>query len=89
MSVEGLMLDLGMDVDKLSYHHHAAIAIASVYEAVSDVQVANTAEMYAGTMFVKCDARDAAKIETALIENLNCGVIVSKVGPEFAFDFTE
>jgi hypothetical protein len=42
---------------------------------------------YAGTMFVTCDSKMAAKIETALIEAMKCGVIVSKVGPEYAFDF--
>ena len=45
------------------------------------------AEMYAGTLFVRCDSKQAAKIETALIESLKCGVIVSKVGPEYSFDF--
>ena len=44
---------------------------------------------YAGTLFVECDARTAAKIETALIDDLKCGVRVSKCGHEFAFDFTE
>lgn len=72
----------------MNYQEHAAVAVTSVYEAVTDVQVANTAHMYAGTLFVACTPRDAAKIETTLIENLNCGVIVSRVGPEFAFDFT-
>ena len=43
--------------------------------------------MYAGTLFVECDARTAAKIETALIEGLECGVRVCKCGHEFAFDF--
>jgi hypothetical protein len=43
---------------------------------------------YAGSMFVTCDAYMAAKIETALIKALNCGVIVSKVGPEYSYDFT-
>lgn len=71
----------------MEYNQFAAIAVNSVYEAVSDVQVANTAQMYAGTLFVGCDARSAAKIETVLIENMQCGVIVSKVGPEYAFDF--
>jgi hypothetical protein len=43
--------------------------------------------LYAGTMFVTCNVSMAAKIKTALAGALNCGVIVSKVGPEFAFDF--
>jgi hypothetical protein len=45
--------------------------------------------VYSGTLFVECDARTAAKIETALIDELKCGVRVSKVGHEFAFDFVQ
>lgn len=44
-------------------------------------------QFYFGTLFVKCTSYEAAKIETALIEALQCGVIVSKVGLEFCFDF--
>lgn len=44
-------------------------------------------QFYGGSMFVVCDSKQAAKIETALIEAMKCGVIVSKVGQEFAFDF--
>ena len=87
MSVEGLMLDLGMNVDKMSKHEFAAVAVESVFEALVDLEIANTAHMYAGTLFVTCNAYCASKIETALIKNLKCGVIVSKVGPEYAFDF--
>jgi hypothetical protein len=43
--------------------------------------------VYCGTLFVECNANAAAKIETALIETLDRGVRVSKVGHEFAFDF--
>jgi len=46
------------------------------------------ADFYAGSMFVTCSSAVAARIETLLIEALKCGVIVSKVGPEYAFDFT-
>jgi hypothetical protein len=49
----------------------------------------NNGHFIDGTLFVPCDAQHAAKIETALLENLDGGVIVSRVGPEFAFDFTE
>lgn len=79
------MMNNGYHMNK---HQFAAVAVASVYEAIEDVQVANTANMYAGSLFVACTPKDAAKIETTLKENLNCGVIVSKIGPEFAFDFT-
>lgn len=40
-----------------------------------------------GTLFVECDAKQAAKIETALINLTRKGVIVSKTPAEFAFDF--
>ena len=53
-----------------------------------DPSAALAVNMYAGTLFVECNARTAAKIETALIEGLECGVRVCKCGHEFAFDFT-
>jgi len=40
-----------------------------------------------GTMFVECTAGEAAQIETRLTEALRCGIIVSSVFPEYAFDF--
>ena len=44
------------------------------------------AEFKFGTLFVECTAKQAAKIETMLINTLKTGVVVSKVGEEFAFD---
>ena len=52
-----------------------------------DPSAALATTVFFGTLFVECDARAAAKIETALIEAIDCGVIVSKVGHEFAFNF--
>lgn len=66
-------------MNKYEFEAAAQAAIESV--------TANEANFYAGTLFVKCTPWEAAKAETALIEALKCGVIVSKVGPEFAFDF--
>lgn len=40
-----------------------------------------------GTLFVECTPRQAAKLESALIESFVCGVIVSAIEEEFAFDF--
>lgn len=57
------------------------------FAAAETVVDARCIEFYAGTMFVKCVAQSAAKIETALIEAMKCGVVVSKVGPEYCFDF--
>jgi hypothetical protein len=48
----------------------------------------DTAAFAYGTLFVpEITARQAAQIETALIENFKCGVIVSSTPNEFAFDF--
>lgn len=42
-----------------------------------------------GTLFVPgVTSREAAKIETALISELRCGIIVTPSAGEFAFDFT-
>lgn len=40
-----------------------------------------------GTLFVECDVKQAVKIETALLKIVNCGIILSRVGNESAFDF--
>ena len=88
MSIEGLMLDTGMDVDAPASMSNQHAFAAAATDAAATVIPAADINFYAGTMFAVCDARQAAKVETALIEALKCGVIVSKVGPEFAFDFT-
>lgn len=56
---------------------------------VSKVMAAESfaAEFVNGTLFVDCNARCATKIQTALMENMKCGIIVGKVDNEFAFDF--
>ena len=81
MSIESLLLDLGVrDLNK----YELAAAATNTAATVVDSEDIN---FYGGSMFVFCDSKQAAKIETALIEALKCGVIVSKVGPEYAFDF--
>ena len=40
-----------------------------------------------GTLFVECSIVDAVKIETALLKIVNCGVMLSRVGEETAYDF--
>lgn len=48
----------------------------------------DTANFAYGTLFVPAiTASQAAKIETKLIESFKCGIIVSKAGEEFCFDF--
>lgn len=40
-----------------------------------------------GTLFVECSIAEAVKIETALLKNVKCGIILSRVGNESAYDF--
>jgi aminopeptidase-like protein len=40
-----------------------------------------------GTLFVECSIAEAVKIETALLKNVKCGIILSRVGDESAYDF--
>ena len=47
----------------------------------------DTAEWVEGTLFVECGPTAAALYESEFIKAFRCGVIVSKVGPEFSFDF--
>lgn len=71
----------------MNYQEFAANAIDAVYNAPVTNEVASTATMYAGSLFVTCNSTEAAAIKTALKEKLKCGVIMSKVGPEYSFDF--
>jgi hypothetical protein len=40
-----------------------------------------------GSLFVECSVADAVKLETALLKKLRCGIIISRVGAETAYDF--
>ena len=73
----------------LNYNEFAAMAQISVETALANPDVAHTATMYCGTLFVTCNAYSANKIKTQLIQDLDCSVMVSKIGPEYAFDFLE
>lgn len=46
-----------------------------------------TAQFTNGTLFVECSVAEAVKIETALLKIVNCGIILSRVGSESAYDF--
>lgn len=52
------------------------------------IPVGQYAGFTSGTLFVECTPREASKLESALIQALACGVIVSSIEGEFAFDFT-
>jgi len=40
-----------------------------------------------GSLFVTCSVKEAVKLETALLKELRCGIILSRVDGEAAFDF--
>jgi len=46
-----------------------------------------TAAFTNGSLFVECSVPDAVKLETALLKKLKCGIIISRVGAETAYDF--
>ena len=60
-----------------------------VLEKVSKITNKNAIFVY-GTLFVCCTAKEAAKIETMLINAYKCGIIVTAQrheDSEFSFDF--
>jgi hypothetical protein len=54
-----------------------------VSETLGDVPAVFTC----GSLFVECSVAEAVKLETSLLSKLNCGIILSRVGCESAFDF--
>ena len=70
-----------------NYNEFAARVQLAVDSALDNADVARTAQMYAGTLFVECNAYAADKIKTALKQQLGGGVRANKVGHEYAFDF--
>jgi hypothetical protein len=40
-----------------------------------------------GSLFVECSVPEAVKLETALLKEVRCGIILSRVGAESAYDF--
>ena len=77
MSIEGLLLDAGVDLD----FEDRVVALANVVVGY------NKSKFYNGTLFVKCTVPEAIKLESSLIDLFPVGVILSRVGDESAFDF--
>jgi hypothetical protein len=63
-----------------------SVVLAKVREVLVAVP-SYQANFVNGTLFVECSVRDAVRLETALLEKLRCGIILSRVGDESAFDF--
>ena len=58
----------------------------TVREVFSDV-AEYSAEFVNGSLFVACSVADAVRLETALLKEVRCGIILSRVGDESSFDF--
>jgi hypothetical protein len=61
--------------------------VKQVLQEVADVVGGGRASFTNGTLFVRCSVEQAIRIETALLQSLKCGIILSRVGDESAFDF--
>ena len=58
-----------------------------VLNVVAEVVGEGKAEFTNGTLFVECSVPEAVKVESALLEYVDCGIILSRVGDESSFDF--
>lgn len=63
------------------------VVLEKVRKAMNTESGYFSAEFKYGTLFVECNAKQAAKIESKLLQSMKCGIIVSKIDEEFAFDF--
>ena len=58
-----------------------------VLNVVAQVVGEGKAEFTNGSLFVECTVPEAVRIESALLEYVDCGIILSRVGDESAYDF--
>ena len=58
-----------------------------VLEVVEDTLGNVPASFTNGTLFVECSVPEAVLLETTLLKELSCGIILSRVGIESSFDF--
>jgi hypothetical protein len=58
-----------------------------VLDVVAKVVGEGKAAFTNGTLFVECSIPEAVRIESALLEYVDCGIILSRVGDESAYDF--
>lgn len=59
------------------------VVLAEVLEVLGEVPASFTN----GSLFVECSIADAVRLETALLEKFDFGIILSRVGDESAYDF--
>ena len=58
-----------------------------VLSVVSETLGNVPAEFTNGSLFVECSVPEAVRLETELLCTLKCGIILSRVGSESAYDF--
>ena len=58
-----------------------------VLTVVEDTLGNAPASFTGGTLFVECTVPEAVMLETILLQELKCGIILSRVGIESSFDF--
>jgi hypothetical protein len=56
-------------------------------EVAKVIKADDKASFTSGTLFVECSVAEAVKIETALLKKFQCGIVLSRIGDESAFDF--
>lgn len=57
--------------------------LAVVEKTLGNVPAAFTC----GSLFVECSIPEAIRLETELLCEMKCGIIISRVGSETAYDF--
>lgn len=67
----------------MSFEKRVLVKVREVFADVSSY----SAEFVNGSLFVECSVAEAVRLETALLKELHCGIILSRVGDESAFDF--
>lgn len=80
MSVEGLMLDLGMDVDASLLENKALAVVASI--------TATPARFFNGTLFLETtDSKIATDVFFALCDQVTAALAFGRCGDETSYDF--
>ena len=67
----------------MSFEKRVLAVVRKVLVAVPEY----SAEFMNGSLFVRCSVGDAVRLETALLKELRCGIILSRLGDESAYDF--
>lgn len=60
---------------------------SKVLNTVKEVLGEVTASFTCGCLFVECSVPEGVKLETALLKEMKCGIILSRIGGESAYDF--